>query len=106
MEGVSFVIAPIYQWTTHEITCHLKYSVKKPCARDPYRKATKNQREQGEARRGLEAARGVLPVTGGDHEGHSVRDGNCAEAAAQQSLASLLAPMGRKVVAPGEKMRS
>ena len=34
--------------------------------KDRYRKATKKQLEQGEARRGLEAAKGVLPVTGVD----------------------------------------
>ena len=41
------------------------------------------------------------PARKASEEGNSIRDGSCAEAAAQQSLASLLAPMGRKVVAPG-----
>ena len=62
--GLSFTMAPRYQWATHEMSCHLKYSVKKLMAEDRYRKATKTQLEQGEARRGLEASRGVMPVTG------------------------------------------
>lgn len=62
--GLSFTMAPRYQWATHEMSCHLKYSVKKLFAKDRYRKATKSQLEKGEARRGLEAAQGVLPVTG------------------------------------------
>ena len=62
--GLSFTMAPRCQWATHEMSCHLKYSVKKLKAEDRYRKATKMQLEQGEARRGLEAAKGVLPVTG------------------------------------------
>ena len=62
--GLSFTMAPRYQWATREMSCHLKYSVKKLLAKGRYRKATKRQLEQGEARRGLEAAQGVLPVTG------------------------------------------
>mgnify|MGYP003321633783 CR=1 FL=1 len=40
-EGVSFAMAPKYEWNTHEMSCHLKYSVQKLQARARYRKATK-----------------------------------------------------------------
>ena len=60
--GLSFMMVPRYQWATHEMSCHLKYSVKKLLAEDRYHKATKKQLEQGESSRGLEAARGVLPA--------------------------------------------
>ena len=68
-EGVSFAMVLIYEWTAQEMTCHLKYSVQKLEARARYKKPTKCQLQQGEARRGLEAAKGVLPFTGVDHRG-------------------------------------
>ena len=61
--GLSFTTAPKYQWAAQEMSCHLKYSVRKLLAKERYRKATKRQLKAGEARRGFEAAKGVLPVT-------------------------------------------
>ena len=62
--GLSFTMAPRYQWAEREMSCHLQCSVTKRFAKDRYRKPTQKQLEEGEACRGLEAAKGVLPVTG------------------------------------------
>ena len=62
--GLSVALAPRYQWAEREMSSQLKYSTTKLKAKGRYAKPTKAQLQRGEARRGLEAAKGILPITG------------------------------------------
>ena len=61
--GLLVALAPRYNWAEGVMTPQLKYSVVKLDASARYKKPTKAQRQRGHARRGLEAAQGVPPLT-------------------------------------------
>ena len=62
--GLSVALAPRYLWAEGEMSSQLKYSTTKLKAKGRYSKPTKAQLQRGEARRGLEAAKGILPFPG------------------------------------------
>ena len=62
--GHQVVMAPKYMWNQGDMSATLKYVVTQNQADSRYRNPTKRQQKEGVARRALQAATGVLPMTG------------------------------------------